>query len=93
MQVTTAELVLARQAASALLDALGLDAYLFEVEPQDGPWEMRIECPVREGWQALQFAVDKDRLLASQTDDRARDELMAEWRQRLASCMCKDPDA
>lgn len=87
MSLTTVELSEASQAAAALLEELGLDAYLFEVEPHlDAEWELQVECAVDEGWQRLCIPIDKEALLASRHDEARRRELMDEWRERLGTC-------
>jgi hypothetical protein len=65
MSVSLQELSRAKDAAGALLDQLGLEAYLFEVEPRDGDWLVRIECAIDEGWQTTSLAVGRARLLTS----------------------------
>lgn len=69
-----------------LLERLGLEAYLFEVEPREGPWEVRIDCAMSGGWQSVNLAVEKERLLASRHDDAICRELLHGWRARLAAC-------
>lgn len=86
MRLSTMELSEASRAAHQLLDQLGLDAYLFEVEPLEGQWEVRVECAVDGGWQALHFPIDKDELVASLHDAGKRDQLIEDWRRRLSAC-------
>lgn len=86
MRLSTMELTEASRATHSLLDELGLDAYLFEVEPLEGQWEVRIECAVEDGWQALHFPINKDELVASLHDNATRSQLIADWRRRLAAC-------
>lgn len=38
------ELTQARETVASLLETLGLAAYLFEIEPREGRWEVRVEC-------------------------------------------------
>ena len=42
MPLSTMELAEARQAVADLLEQAGLDAYLFEVEPRQTQWELRL---------------------------------------------------
>lgn len=86
MTVTSAELALADQAAKALLEQLGLSTYLYEVEPRDGAWVLRLDCAAPDGWQSVTLALDKAQLLTSLEDTRVRDDLLAAWRRRLAGC-------
>ena len=44
MPVSINDLALAREAVSKVLEELQLDAYIFEVEPREGQWEIRVEC-------------------------------------------------
>ncbi len=84
---STIELAEAREAAQALLETLGLAAYLFEVEPRtDDCWEVRIDCAVAGGWQSVVFSVSRERLLSSRVDEQARGELLRDWGERLAAC-------
>jgi hypothetical protein len=83
MMLSERELTQARETVAALLETLGLSAYLFEVEPREGHWEVRVECALDSGWQSARFAVDDALLAAARTDTPARDALLADWRQRL----------
>lgn len=86
MTITTVELALAKDAAAALLEQLRLEAYLFEVEPNEGTWELRIDCAMEGGWQSSKLPVDKERLLASRSDGATRRALLSDWRQSLSVC-------
>lgn len=72
MPASTEELLKAKETASALLEQLHLAAYLFEVEPRQGHWEVRIDCALDQGWQTSVLLVDKALLLASAHDPGAR---------------------
>ena len=76
----------AREITAGLLEQLGLDAYLFEVEPRDGPWEVRIECARPDGWQTVLLAVEIERLLGCARDGAARTRLLRDWAARLDGC-------
>jgi hypothetical protein len=76
----------ATEMAGELLEELQLDAYLFEVEPRDGTWALRIECAHADGWQVTELPLDVDRLLASRTDADERRGLLESWGERLAAC-------
>lgn len=91
MPISADELLRAKDAAQALLDRLGLSAYVFEVEPHDGQWGVCVECAVDEGWQRSTLAVDKGLLLASPHDAAVRDRLLAEWGEHLEACRREDP--
>lgn len=76
----------AREAAEGLLEEMALAAYLYEVEPGQGDWWVRVECAVSEGWQTVELPVAPDRLLAASGDARVRSELLAEWGGELVDC-------
>lgn len=76
----------AREITAGLLEQLGLDAYLFEVEPRDGPWEVRIECAHTDGWQTVLLAVELERLLGCRSDGAERTRLLGDWARRLNAC-------
>lgn len=86
MPLSARELIDAKEATGELLEALGLEAYIFEVEPAEGPWEVHIECAQGGGWQTVSIPVERERLLASQTSDNDRDALLREWSKRLSQC-------
>lgn len=88
MAVSGKELDRAREATEGLLEEMGLEAYLFEVEPaSEGGWLVRVECAVSQGWQAVELPVAKDRLLAVAEDPRTREALLADWGGELADCL------
>lgn len=82
-----ADLARATEAAGALLTALGLEAYLFAIEPRDGEWELKLECAVKEGWQMVTLPVDIELLLASRTDNGVRARLLRSWGARITACL------
>lgn len=92
-QITTRDLARTKDAVSALLEQLGLSAYLFEIEPKnDGaPWEVRIDCEASDGWQSLSLPIDADRLLESATDAPTRAAMLSEWRSALSGCVRRTP--
>jgi hypothetical protein len=87
MTLATGELGKAREAASALLETLELDAYLFVVEPREETWELKVECAISQGWQTVVVPVDIRELLASRTDPEARARLAQNWNARLGACL------
>ena len=82
-RITTRELAQAKDAASVLLDELGLSAYVFEVEPRNGPWQVRIDYAAGGVWQSLTLPVDAAELNAVFTDNAARRMLIERWREAL----------
>jgi hypothetical protein len=83
MQCSEKTLIEARETVQALLDQLGLAAYLFEVEPRTDHWEIRIECAPNSGWQSTVLNVDEQTLLACRIDAAARDRMLNEFRKHL----------
>ena len=88
MALSGEELDRARAVAESLLEALGIEAYLFEVEPETH-WVVRVECAVAEGWQTHRLTVPGERLLAALDDADVREALGNEWREVLAECRRK----
>lgn len=91
MQVSTADLVLAKEAVNDLLERLGLKTYLFEVVPRNGRWEVRLDCEIPQGWQSVTLPVDKSALIASRHEASVRDSVLSGWRSRLATCNTGSP--
>lgn len=87
MPLSSTELARARDLVADILEELQLDAYLFEVEPGTGEWEVRVECPVAEGWAHRRLRVDRERLLAADEDPAQRRRLVDDWQQRLVECL------
>lgn len=91
MAVSSVELARARGVTAELLERLHLSGYLFELEAFGGDWRLHLDCAVDGGWASMQLPVDRERLLASERDERVREEVLEEWRQRLNACRI-DPD-
>jgi hypothetical protein len=78
----------ARAAAAALFEQLGLEGFLFEIEPRvdDDEVVVRVEW-VRGGpegtWTTTRFVTDGERLLRSRADRAVCDELLSQWGARL----------
>jgi hypothetical protein len=85
MLLSAAELAEAKDAAGMLLDTLGLEAYLYQVEPRDGSWEMRVDCATADGWQSLTVRLEKELLLASRTEAAARERVLRMLREKLSA--------
>jgi tRNA(Ser,Leu) C12 N-acetylase TAN1 len=83
----------ATEAARALLEELGLEAYLFAVEPREGDWELKLECALEDGWQTIALPVELDLLLASRTETDARSRLLRSWGSKLAACLRREPES
>ena len=85
MALSASHIVGAREAAQYVLEEVGLDNYLFTVDPREAGWELRIEHPVSGGWQTVTLPIDRELLLASRTDRGARRLLAQRWRERIAA--------
>lgn len=77
------DLIDAREATAALLEQLELKAYLFEVEADEDVWLVRVEWAHNGDWQTVAMPVQWDQLLASRSDNKARDSLLNQWRSQL----------
>lgn len=87
MPLSTAEFTSAREIVSKILDELGLDAYLFEVEPGEDKLEITVECAVEGGWETVKLIVDKKLLLRGIDDPEAHQLLLENWRNVLSACL------
>jgi hypothetical protein len=85
MALSAGQIIGAREAAFALLEEVGLDNYLFAVDPGEEGWEVKVEHPVQDGWASVTLAVDAELLLASRTDRDTRRRIAQSWRERLAT--------
>ena len=88
MDLSTSDLVKARETARSILEELRLEAYLYEVEPKNDVWEVKIECgcEIDGGWEMLTLQVPKQMLLDRHDDLSAEQSLMDYWRTKLAGC-------
>ena len=86
MNISTQQLIDAKEAAGDLIEQLGLKAYVFGIEPHAGPWEVRVECGHGGMWQSVTLMVDAARLRASRDNATERTQLLKEWGERLAAC-------
>lgn len=87
---SSTDLIKAKEAVATLLDAVGMQTYLFEVEPRlNAAWLLRVECSSDGEWVSTVIEVDKDELLASLDNPAARARLLEYLRGRLAPCLRK----
>lgn len=85
-RITTRELAQAKDAVSLLLEEMQLPAYVFEVEPRNGPWHVRIDCAAGGAWQSLTLSVDSAELIEVVASPAARTKLLERWRGTLGAC-------
>lgn len=83
MEWTHANLTSATEAVSELLGRLGLEEYLFAVEPRGARCEVRVEYAATEGWRSALLYVDDATLLRSRHDPNAQNTLSRKWRADL----------
>lgn len=70
-----------------LLDQIGLDAYLFEVEPSsEEEWAVKIECAMESGWERQILSASKAALATCHEDPSVRQDLLDHWKDQLSSC-------
>jgi len=89
MQVSLSELARAREVVGSVLEELHLDAYLFEVEPREGQWEIRVECAIAGGWESCRLGAEKDYLLRGADDAVVHEVLVDSWGEALSACLRK----
>lgn len=89
MKLSVRELARAREVVEKVLDELNLEAYLFDVEPHEGRWEVRVECAVEDGWETCRLSADKEYLLRGDDDAVAHAVLIDNWREALGACRRK----
>jgi hypothetical protein len=87
MTLSTIEFAKAREVIKQLLDELKLDAYLFEVEPDENTLEIKVECAVEGGWETVTIPAEKVLLLRAIDDIDTYQSLMEQWRGRLSTCL------
>ncbi len=90
MTLSISELAQAREITDELLTELGVNAYLFEIEPGENEWRLVVECACSETgtpWSRLSWSVSKKLLRASRDNETAHQQLLAQWRQHLSMCI------
>ncbi|MGE5319979.1 MAG: hypothetical protein ACM3KD_07355 [Hyphomicrobiaceae bacterium] len=82
-----ADLAQAKTAVGTLLDAMGLAAHLYAVEPREGKWAVIVECATGSGWQRVELRAGPELLDAIHRGDaEARAGLLAQWQAHLDDC-------
>ena len=88
MNTSITELAKIREVVSKLLDELHPEAYVFDIEPQEGHWQLNIECAIDNGWESISLKANKDYL--QHGDDAVIHQLLLdEWREALSACKIK----
>ena len=80
----------AREAVERVLDGMGMDSYLYTVEPytagtgrEADRWSVHVECSTRGGWKEARLKVDPLELRASLRDPSVRAKLQRDWQPHL----------
>jgi hypothetical protein len=90
MTLSLTELAEIREVIAKLLDQLKLDAYLFEVEPKEDQWEIKVECAVdKECWETVRLTAKKEILFHGADDAIMHEALLDNWREALSACKKK----
>lgn len=89
MELSAEELARMRMNVAALLDELQLETYLFDIEPNPGQWEIKVECATDDGWSTFRLTAESDYLLHGRYDAVAHAVLLDNWRDSLAACKTK----
>lgn len=91
MASTTSEIAEAREAVAELLEELGLEAYLFAVEPRNAEWELKVDCAMDGNWETVTIPVPKEWVMKSREDTLIRQRLLRDWQDRLGACKVRIP--
>ena len=87
---TVHDLARATEATAALLEELGLKAYVFEVESHGVTWHVKLEYATEDNtWQDLTIVTPSRLLVRSLENHGVRRELLRYWGERLASCRAR----
>ena len=89
MTLSMTELAQAREVVRRVLEELQLDAYLYEVEPREGQWEVSVECATERGWEICRLTANKEYLLRGADDAVVHEVLTDNWREALGDCRRK----
>ena len=89
MKQSITELAEIREVVAKILDELQLEAYLFEVEPQEEQWQLTVECAIDQGWETVTLKANKDYFQHGADDAVIHQLLIDEWREALSDCKVK----
>lgn len=90
MELSAEELARMRVNVTSLLDELGLESFVFDIEPNPEQWEIKIECATCDGWATFRLTAESDYLLHGRDDAVAHAVLLDNWRDSLAACKTKE---
>lgn len=83
------ELAQVRENLAKILDELNLDAYLYEVEPHEGQWQLSVECATEDGWETVKFSAKEEYLLRGVDDAVIHETLIDSLKEALSACQLK----
>ena len=86
MNKSSSDMIQARVLIGELLDELHIEAYLFEIEPHEDHWELKVECAVDGGWGSYRVTLDEDQLVAGFSDGDVRRRLREQCSRSLSEC-------
>lgn len=86
MPLSIEELASAREVVAFLLDELGLEAYLFDVEPGEHDWVVAVECATDAAWQRVSLPLDREMVRQCEQPGPARQHILRQWAERLGAC-------
>jgi len=72
-----------------LLNELQLDAYIYEVEPHDGQWQLTVECATEDGWETVKFSAKEEYLIRGADDAFIHETLIDNLQEALSACKLK----
>jgi len=85
MNFSQAEIDAVYDAASNILNDIGLGAVPFHIEPQAGMWTLRLERASTNGGVTMSIPIDHHHLKESLDDQEARARLRHDWTIKLAT--------
>lgn len=83
MQITSNQLIQARETVTTLLDEIGLENYMFEIKPQQGRWDINLECNTDQGWECIQLSANEEYIVRGKDDAVLHQFLIDEWSEQL----------
>lgn len=90
MTLSIADLAQARDVVTKILEELKLDAFLFDVEPHEGQWEIKVECAVESDlWETFDLTAKLEYLLRGSDDAVVHQLLLDNWQEALCNCKKK----
>lgn len=91
MHQSFSQLAEIRDVVEKLLEQLNLEAYLYNIEPKEGQWELTVECAINDEWTTIILRANKEYFQHGNDDTVIHDLLLNEWRETLSPCRTKKP--